>query len=169
MQIIPISKDSDLIDCLPIKEQIKNHGDVQIKETLLMALSKCAVSLSIELNQLQLETLVEDLVDVYQWDSIEDIIEALKKGRQGQFGKTFGKLDMTIIREWMNHQLSIKADQLERQHGKNKNEIDEEVFQVDYDAYRKRMQEEKQKKTELSDEQKQYNQFKAEYYANKKQ
>ena len=58
--------------------------------------------------------MTEDLVDKYKYDSIEDIQQALKKGRRGDYGRIYGKINMIVISEWMEKHLELKIDAMER-------------------------------------------------------
>lgn len=72
------------------------------------------MSLDIELDNYKLHILVEDLVDKYKFDSIEDIQECLKKGRRGDYGQVYGKLNMIVFSKWMEKHLQLKMDVMER-------------------------------------------------------
>lgn len=80
----------------------------------MMFISKAAMQTGTELTPDRLELMAEDLIDCYKYDSLEDIAEALKKGRQGRYGKMYGKLNGVILSEWMNKHLEEKANVREK-------------------------------------------------------
>lgn len=132
-----------------------------------MSIKKCAASLQIDLTDLQTQTLVEDIIDVYKWDALEDIQEAFKRGRRGEFGVTYGKLNMIIFREWMAKVLDQKAQLREKALQNIKKDSDfEELPKVDYAAYKERQIKEA-KEAENKPTESDYNKFKHEYLNNK--
>lgn len=82
--------------------------------------TKCATAIDVPLTNEQSEILVDDIIDVYKWDSIEDIQICLKNGRQGKYGKTYGKLNMIVFSEWMAKHLEDKAYAREQAFQKSK-------------------------------------------------
>lgn len=80
-------------------------------------MNKCVNSLGLEIDNSTLQTLIEDIVEKYKYDSIEDIRECIKKGRQGYFGKVYGKFDLIVISEWMSKHLEEKS--IAREHQNN--------------------------------------------------
>ena len=64
--------------------------------------------------------MADDLIDQYKTDSLEDIREALKKGRRGHYGNNYGKLNMIVISGWMKLHLEEKAKAREAQIQKQK-------------------------------------------------
>lgn len=65
------------------------------------------------LNDFQIKTLVEDLLDKYPNESLEDFILCFKKGRMGELGKSFNRLDSEVIFEWITAYLDEKYQVLE--------------------------------------------------------
>ncbi len=144
-------------------DQIKNYGIEEVTKKITLALSKCVEGLGIQMTPDALQLLSSDIIDVYSFDSIEDVIEALKAGRQGKYGTTYNKLNMVVINEWMSKQLEHKAILREKEHDKLKqlNILGaKEVPNVDYDAFRKRKEEERHEEEEISDKEKAYREFK---------
>lgn len=84
------------------------------------SINKCAEGLGIDLSNYQIQVLTEDLIDVYKWDSIEDIQICLRNGRQGKYGPTYNKLNMVIIQDWMSKHLEEKAIAREHQYNESK-------------------------------------------------
>lgn len=123
-QLIQITKTSDLLKAKPIVEQISRFGRNDVNNEIAKSLMKCAISVGIELSNHKSQLLVEDLVDKYKYDSIEDIQQALKKGRRGNYGSTYGKLNMIVFTEWMARHLEEKYHALENKLESDKNETD---------------------------------------------
>lgn len=101
---------------------IKDHGIEKYQMVARLYLEKCAIGLGIEVTNNLMSQLAEDLIEKYQHDSIEDIIQALRKGRQGHYGSTYGKLNMIIISDWMSKHLEEKArarEQRENEYNSN--------------------------------------------------
>jgi hypothetical protein len=146
-----------------LHQRVKEDGENVVMGFILMSIKKCAASLQIELTQMQEETLIEDIFEVYKWDALEDIQEAFKRGRRGEFGATYGKLNMIVFREWMAKVLEEKAALREKAVNNIKKENDfKELPQIDYQAYKERQKKEAIEKENKPDES-DYNRFKFEY------
>ncbi len=141
-------------------DQIKNYGIEEVTKKIMLALSKCIEGLGIQMTPSSLEMLSTDVIDVYSCDSIEDVIEALKAGRQGKYGTTYNKLNMVVVNEWMFNQLEAKAILRENEHNKLKSQDMPELPNVDYKAFKKRKEEERRVEEELTDKEKAYREFK---------
>jgi hypothetical protein len=109
-QLIQITKTSDLLKAKPINEQIIKFGRNEVNIQISNSVFKCAIGLNIELTNFQSQILIEDIVDKYKYDSIEDIQQCLKNGRRGDYGKTYGKFNMEVISGWMSKHLEAKGD-----------------------------------------------------------
>lgn len=97
--------------------QVAAHGTDIVIVSIRVALEKCAAGLGINLSPHQMSMLCSDLIDVYSYDSIEDIQQCLKKARQGKYGFGHHKRDMitmSLIREWMAEHLDEKAIEREK-------------------------------------------------------
>lgn len=92
--------------------------------------------MGIELTDMAISILTADIIDVYRYDSIEDVLWCLKKGRQGYYGTTYGKLNMIVIAEWMAAHLEAKAEAREKELSQRKAKSKLEVDGVDYEAYK---------------------------------
>ena len=120
----------------------------------------------------QAVVLSRDLFERYYFDSLEDIREALKKGRMGVYG--FGhnsrtSLNMVLIAEWMALQLEEKSKARETllQNQKSTRGL-EEIDELDYDAYRERMSDINQEVKKPSNaEENAYQREKLKYFAKK--
>jgi len=85
---------------------------------------KCAIGLGIELSNYESQILIDDIVDKYKFDSIEDVQVCLKNGRQGKYGTTYNKLNMVVISDWMFKHLEDKAAAREKAYQEYKKEND---------------------------------------------
>lgn len=91
---------------------IRNHGEEPVRDLLMKGVVKCSSQLGINLTPIGSQTLVDDILEVYSLDSIEDVLEALKKGRQGKYGLGFNSrssLNLITIGEWMSNILEEKS------------------------------------------------------------
>lgn len=132
----------------------------------------CAAALDIEIDNIKMQLLVEDLVDKYKFDSIEDIQQCLKKGRRGDYGPTYGKLNMIIISGWMEKHLELKAAARENQNDKAKHDFKtrkeyESVVKIGLDRQSKDADKLKKDKHDKAIDKAGYEEFKANYEANK--
>ncbi len=107
--MIQITQNTDLLKAKPIINQITKFGRQSVNLEIAKYVNKCVKGLNIEIDNLSLQILIEDIVDVYKYDSIEDIQVCLKNGRQGKYGKTYNKLNMVVFSEWMSKHLEQKA------------------------------------------------------------
>ncbi|TNE74957.1 hypothetical protein EP331_00260 [bacterium] len=94
--------------------QIKDHGELSVLNYVKANLLKLSTAIGDNLDQdySRLEMIAEDLIELYHYDSIEDIRECLKKGRRGDYGfghHKRGYVTMLLLREWMEKHLEEKA------------------------------------------------------------
>jgi hypothetical protein len=108
-----ITKTTDLLLATRITDQLAEFGEDIVINEVKKWVVKCSASLDIAMDQIKIETLAEDMVAKYPQDSLEDLRETLIKGRRGYFKgkdkKTYGKLNMEVISEWMDVHLEDKA------------------------------------------------------------
>jgi len=121
--MIQIIKTTDLLKAKPINEQLLKFGRNEVNVQIAKYVNKCLSGLDIEMSNDQIQIFIEDIVDVYRWDSIEDIQICLKNGRQGKYGKTYNKLNMIIFQDWMSQHLEQKSIERENQHNKQKHDF----------------------------------------------
>lgn len=119
LQIVPISKPSDIFKAKPmvIQSGTVQEGLTKVKTEIRMSVEKCAMSLGMTMSKAQVKILCDDIFDVYKFDSIEDVQQCLKKGRQGEYDLAHFKRDvisMPLFRYWMKQHLEGKAQQRER-------------------------------------------------------
>lgn len=155
----------------PIKSILNEHGLEMVLNVVKLSIAKCTEALQINLSDTQKETLAEDLIEVYEWDSIEDIQEALKRGRQGEFGASYKQLNMIVVREWMRVILDEKAALREKAKQNEKKEEKKEPIQQSkqeyYDNYLRVEREKKEAKKKKTLSQMQFEAKKHEYFKNK--
>jgi hypothetical protein len=155
----------DLLKAKPISVQIAQGHQEDVWRMIAKAVSKCDNMLGTNQDPSFLEDLAEEIIDEYKYDSVEDIIECLKKGRRGKYGKNYNKFNMIVVAEWMSRHLEEKAIEREKIIANRKKEEYEYPI-VDYDAYREKLKQEPKKKKAI-DKDEEYRKFKSEYYKNK--
>lgn len=110
--------------------QIADFGIDAVKNYVKASLIKLSNSIgdSLDKSPERLNDLAEDLIDVYNYDSIEDITECLKNGRRGKYGFGHNKrgfVSMALLTEWMGLYLESKAELREKEIEKMKKGITE--------------------------------------------
>jgi hypothetical protein len=131
--------------------QLKGAGENAVKIEIAAILEKLIVGLDIELSEIKFSILLEDLIETYKHESIEDLIECFKNVRQGKCDWGYEKrgiLNMVIIKSWMAQHLDRKAEEREKLHNHKKMELDNQLKGVDYEAYKERIKQEKEKKVD---------------------
>ena len=162
--MIPILKTTDLLKAKPINEQILKFGRNDVNLEIAKYVNKCLTGLDIELPNDKIQILIEDIVEVYKFDSIEDIKICLKNGRQGKYGKTYGKLNMIIIQEWMSIHLDRKAAARESANSTAKHDFkDREEYENAVKVGSNKNQEKKERKKAERYDEISYEEFKANY------
>ena len=110
--------------------QVQEFGDESVLNLVMSYLLKLSEAIGDNLidNKNRLETIAEDLIELYHYDSIEDIRECLKKGRRGDYGfghHKRGYVTMLLLREWMEKHLDDKAALREKEHELKKIHVSE--------------------------------------------
>lgn len=165
-----MSKSNDLLLCETIHNQLKKHERNEIISTIVGWLNILADGLDTDLSPQRALIISADILDVYAYDSLEDVREAIKKGRQGVYGwgmEKRGVINMMIINYWMSRHLEEKAIEREKEHQKNKDKSKKLIDDIDYEAYKKRISIEKKESETLTDKEKDYNSYKARYLSKK--
>jgi hypothetical protein len=119
--------------------QIKDNGKQLVKGKVLGFITKCSIQLGLSFDVSFMDTLAEDLIDRYTYESIEDIAECLKKGRQGFYGTSYNKLTMIVISDWMQKHLSDKSEAREKYLKATYQTSKEPLAVVDYEKYKERI------------------------------
>ena len=166
--MIPITTSTDLLKAKPINEHILKFGRNEVNLEVAKYVNKCIVGLGLTMDNYAIQILIEDLVDKYKFDSIEDIQECLKKGRRGEYGTTYNKLNMIVISDWMSKHLEQKAMAREKQHQTRKNESDFDGWETreDYETAARKPTI-KSAKDILTEKEQSFHDFKANYEATK--
>jgi len=99
-------------NCLEAKQMIYclNRGARQDIATRIDAeITVCLELLKVDLSDQAIKVLVDDIISVYKWDSLEDILITFRNGRRGQYGKNYGKFNMIVFTQWMKEHLTEKS------------------------------------------------------------
>jgi hypothetical protein len=118
--ILTYGKEHDILTAKPIILQVKEYGETNVSNIIKAWLLKLSEAIGDNLtdNVSRLSTLADDLIELYHYDSLEDIRECLKKGRRGQYGfghHKRGYITMLLLREWMTSYLDEKSSIREKQ------------------------------------------------------
>lgn len=99
----------------PICEVIKNTSSREVAMALDIALTKLVAMVNVNqnLNDGQIKIIVEDLLDKYPNESLEDFILCFKKARHGEFGIIY-HVHSAIVFAWMDLYLDQKYQVIER-------------------------------------------------------
>lgn len=117
LPLAPISKPEQLLGCRLLQKQVEEHGREPVQWEIMNFLQRAAIALGVEINKNELVVLSNELMDMYPTDSVEDIREALRKGRRGQYGHGMHnrrKLSLPLIRDWMSAHLDEKSQAKEK-------------------------------------------------------
>lgn len=89
-------------------------GSRQVAIALDIQLTRLIASLNLKWNisDAQIKTIVEDIIDKFPNESIEDFIMCFKKARQGEYGELF-RLDSAVVFVWIQRYLDEKYEALE--------------------------------------------------------
>lgn len=103
-------------EAVPMVELKRMVGSRQVAIALDVQLTRLVGSLNLKwnLNDGQIKTIVEDLIDKYPNESLEDFMLCFRKARQGEYGELI-RLDSPIVFSWMSKYLDEKYQVLEAQ------------------------------------------------------
>ena len=104
------------------KQLIFYRPSKEVKQIIDIALTNCIKSIGIELSDDVIFMLVNDIHELYKYETLEDILICLKNGRQGKYGTTYNKFNLIIFKEWMSKHLEEKS--IIREHENNKHKHD---------------------------------------------
>lgn len=153
-----------MLKCIPIKNQIEKHGAEKVYAFTIAYLDKCLTGIGIDIPDDKMKLLCEDILEVYSHDSLEDIVQCLKKGRQGYYGTSYNKLNMMVIQEWMSKHLEEKARLRENLHQSEKEKHEWETRQQ-YEEAVKAGEILGEKLKSMTKDDSEYQKFKADYEA----
>jgi hypothetical protein len=103
-----------ITDAIPIVELKRTVGSRQVAIALDVQLTRLVASLNLKWNvsDTQIKTIVEDLIDTYPSETIEDFILCFRKARLGEYGELV-RLDSPIVFTWMQKYLEEKYQVIE--------------------------------------------------------
>jgi len=107
LYLIKVSKPIDLLKARSIDQQIELAGFNQVLNYVVKAVVKVGLAMGIEINPIRVKFLAEELIDINQDYSLEDIQQALQKGRRGEFELGYAKrgvINMELLSSWMKEQ-----------------------------------------------------------------
>lgn len=99
---------------MPICEVVRAIGSRDVAIALDIQLTRLVSNLNLKwsINDSQIKTIVEDIIDKYPNESIEDFVLCFKSARQGNYGELV-RLDSAIIFRWIQEYLDAKYEALE--------------------------------------------------------
>lgn len=136
---------------MPIDTMIRFHGakrsDVMAVVDLQLTRFLNSINISNPLSDFQKSELVMTLVERYKHETLNDFLLMFKMVRHGYFGPIYNRLDITVISEYMNKYLEMKA--FEREHGEQQHTKEMAITEPikapsdfkspeEYDAWRKK-------------------------------
>jgi len=138
-----------------------------VYEDIVDEVMLCAEGLSIDLTSQQIRIFVQDLVELYTFETMEDIFLVLKQGRQGSFGTSYNKLNMVVFRGWMEQHQDLKAEARELAHNVNKSQGKEPLTDADIYGDFAKKEEAKKPKTDaefLAEKDRQIKEYRDKYF-----
>ncbi len=107
--------------------QIREGDERSVQAQVIGALSKCSEAMQISLSDNAMKIITEDLIDMYKYESIQDIIDCLKAGRRGVYGiNSYGKLNLELITKWMAVYLDAKYLEREKVEKQKQTKVQED-------------------------------------------
>ena len=99
----------------PLSVLIRTSEKKTVKQILDINLTKMVASFNLNLNlkDYQIGQIIEDLIEKYPNETIEDFIYVFKQARQGAYGQVF-RIDSAVIFGWMALHLEEKYNAVER-------------------------------------------------------
>ena len=133
--MIQIGSPADLLKAAPITQLVRQNPATkeEILKEIKLSIIKCVESLGIEMQPNGVETMAEDIMEVYPVESVEDITYCLRQGRQGAYNDipTYGKFNMLFFKQWMARHLDKKYELKEKQLQAEKKREEGEEFDRD--------------------------------------
>ena len=99
-------------NCLEAKPMIywlNRERRSDITKTVDMELSFCLELLQVSLSSQAIKAIVNDMIEKYKFDALEDILLCLKNGRNGAYGQNYNKFNLIIFTGWMREHLTEKS------------------------------------------------------------
>lgn len=118
-----------------------------IQDELVILSAQLNINSNLNLQAHQLPVIAQAIYDNFKSESIEDIILCFRKGGAGFYGPIF-RLDGAVIIDWMQKYLEEKYTIVESKVYERKREDAE----IDYKAFQKRIDEQRQRERSMSAE-----------------
>jgi DNA primase large subunit len=111
-------------DAVPLCELRRTIGNKPVAQAIDIQLTRLVASMNLKwnLSDSQIQQIVEDLIDKFPNETVEDFIMIFKKARQNEFGEIY-RLDSAVIFGWVEKYLDEKYQVLESILMKEKDEI----------------------------------------------
>jgi len=108
---------SKCINGIKLKDAVKQFGTASVMGSLSFVILRGSQSFNIKGNitENQSITLALDLMEIYNTDTVEDILMMFKMARQGKLGGKIWRIDsQVILSEWFPEYLELKSAELEK-------------------------------------------------------
>lgn len=116
---------SEVLDCEPIESLIKHVGRETIQVYLKGELTRLALNFNgnpaLNLKTYQMDTIADQLIENYKWESIEDFTLCFRRASCGLYGEIY-RIDGAVIGQWFSRYLDEKYDALEQRKAKEKHQ-----------------------------------------------
>lgn len=116
---------SEVLDCEPIESLIKHVGRETIQVYLKGELTRLALNFNgnpaLNLKAYQMDTIADQLIENYKWESIEDFTLCFRRASCGLYGEIY-RIDGAVIGQWFSRYLDEKYDALEQRKAKEKHQ-----------------------------------------------
>jgi hypothetical protein len=111
-------------DAVPLCELRRTIGNKPVAQAIDIQLTRLVASMNLKwnLSDGQIQQIVEDLIDKFPNETVEDFILIFKKARQNEFGEIY-RLDSAVIFGWVEKYLDEKYQVLESILMKEKDDI----------------------------------------------
>lgn len=132
----------------PISVVAKVTGIEPVYNQVEFELIKCMalLNLNLTIKEAQYPHLAKELVETFPNESIEDFQLCFKKGIRGTYG-TIYNVDLAVLSRWMGEYLEEKYQLIESAPKQ------EELSEVDYEAFKKRIEEKRNQERERAEAQ----------------
>lgn len=120
---------------VPISELSRVTGTRQIAIALDIQLTRLVANLNLKwsVNDSQIKTIVEDIIDKFPNETIEDFVLCFKRARQGEYGELV-RLDSAIVFSWIARYLDDKYQVLEDELRNERDKFPHEMPEVEQDG-----------------------------------
>lgn len=121
------------LDSPSISSQIQAFGRASVARSLDLLIMRLAIIVNVRHNitDAQIKIVVNDLLELYPNESLEDWVLVFKRMRQGYYGKTYHLLNLATIVEAMKTHLDEKYQLLEKQWNDQKTQKEKDEGEID--------------------------------------